>query len=117
MGKKFYLETYGCQMNVHDSEKATAVLTEVGYCSTHDPLHADLILLNTCMVREKAARKVYSRINEIKRQLKRSTKNQGIPVFGVMGCVAQAEAERLFEQSSDVRLVIGTQAIAGLPNL
>jgi tRNA-2-methylthio-N6-dimethylallyladenosine synthase len=115
MGKKFYLETHGCQMNVHDSEKAAAVLAEIGYSTTTDPLDADLILLNTCMVREKAARKVFSRINEIKKGLKQAPKES--LVFGVMGCVAQAEAERLFERSQDVRLVMGTQAIPKLPAL
>ncbi|MGH9845128.1 MAG: tRNA (N6-isopentenyl adenosine(37)-C2)-methylthiotransferase MiaB [Blastocatellia bacterium] len=117
MGKKFYLETYGCQMNVHDSEKATAVLAEIGYAMTADPLDADLVLLNTCMVREKAARKVFHRINEIKRQIKISPIRKDSPVFGVMGCVAQAEADRLFERSNDVRLVLGTQAIGKLPQL
>ena len=115
MGKKFYLETHGCQMNVHDSEKAAAVLAEIGYSTTTDPLDADLILLNTCMVREKAARKVFSRINEIKKGLKHAPKES--LVFGVMGCVAQAEADRLFERSQDVRLVMGTQAISKLPAL
>ncbi|QQS47756.1 MAG: tRNA (N6-isopentenyl adenosine(37)-C2)-methylthiotransferase MiaB [Acidobacteriota bacterium] len=114
MNKKFYLETYGCQMNVHDSEKANFSLAGVGYEQTADPLDADLILLNTCMVREKAARKVFSRITELKRQ-RRETGSQ--PVYGVMGCVAQAEAERLFERSRDIRLVMGTQAIPKLPQL
>ncbi len=114
MNKKFYLETYGCQMNVHDSEKAGYSLAGVGYEQTPDPLDADLILLNTCMVREKAARKVFSRITELKRQ-RRGTDTQ--PVYGVMGCVAQAEAERLFERSRDIRLVMGTQAIPKLPQL
>ncbi len=117
MGKKFYLETHGCQMNVHDSEKASAVLADIGFATTADPLDADLILLNTCMVREKAARKVFSRINEIKKQLKQSSIQKENPMFGVMGCVAQAEADRLFERSNDVRLVLGTQAIGKLPQL
>lgn len=116
MTKKLYLETHGCQMNVHDSEKAASVLAEAGYATTVDPLEADLILLNTCMVREKAARKVFSRVNEIKRQV-RDARRQTAPTFGVMGCVAQAEAERLFDRSSDVRLVLGTQAIGKLPQL
>jgi tRNA-2-methylthio-N6-dimethylallyladenosine synthase len=116
MKKKFYLETYGCQMNMHDSEKASFALSGVNYVSTSDPLDADLILLNTCMVREKAARKVYARVGELKSQIIRSRKN-GLPVFGVMGCVAQAEADRLFERSQDVKLVLGTQSISRLPHL
>jgi tRNA-2-methylthio-N6-dimethylallyladenosine synthase len=66
MKKKLYLETYGCQMNVHDSEKAIFALSGSGFEQTADPLEADLILLNTCMVREKAARKVYSRVSNLK---------------------------------------------------
>jgi tRNA-2-methylthio-N6-dimethylallyladenosine synthase len=115
--KKFYLETYGCQMNVHDSEKASYALSNAGYQLTSDPIEADLIVLNTCMVREKAARKVYSRVNELKNQFKRSAAKRDLPIFGVMGCVAQAEADRIFERSRDVRLVLGTQAIASLPRL
>jgi tRNA-2-methylthio-N6-dimethylallyladenosine synthase len=114
--KKVYLETYGCQMNVHDSEKALNVLSGEGYSSTENPAEADLVLLNTCMVREKAARKVYTRINELKRDLRKASVEGG-PIFGVMGCVAQAEADRLFERSQDVKIVMGTQAISRLPDL
>jgi tRNA-2-methylthio-N6-dimethylallyladenosine synthase len=121
MGKKVYLETYGCQMNVHDSEKATHALSDLGYSQTSKAGEADLVLLNTCMVREKAARKVFARINEIKNEIKRSrTKpapDNRSPIFGVMGCVAQAEADRLFERSQDIRMVMGTQAITRLPAL
>jgi tRNA-2-methylthio-N6-dimethylallyladenosine synthase len=113
--KKLYLETHGCQMNVHDSEKALHALSGQGYEPTSNPLEADLILLNTCMVREKAARKVYARISDLKGQLRLA--RQSNPIFGVMGCVAQAEADRLFEKSRDVRLVLGTQAIGRLPQL
>ncbi|MCI0400005.1 MAG: tRNA (N6-isopentenyl adenosine(37)-C2)-methylthiotransferase MiaB [Gammaproteobacteria bacterium] len=117
MRKKVYFETYGCQMNVHDSEKATYVLSEAGYDLAFEPAEADLVLLNTCMVREKAARKVYARINELKRELSRAANRPGLPIFGVMGCVAQAEADRLFERSKDIKLVVGTQAIPRLPDL
>src|SRR5215510_16280948 len=121
MNKKVYLETYGCQMNVHDSEKATYMLSDLGYSQTSAVAEADLVLLNTCMVREKAARKVYARINEIKNEIRKSAskaKTAGnLPVFGVMGCVAQAEAERLFERSQDIKMVMGTQAIPRLPAL
>ncbi len=118
MSKKLYIETYGCQMNVHDSEKASFAMSEAGFELTAAPLDADLILLNTCMVREKAARKVYTRIGELKHQLRTSgSKNDGLPVFGVMGCVAQAEADRMFERNKDIKLVLGTQAIGRLPEL
>lgn len=118
MSKKLYLETHGCQMNVHDSEKAAFALSDLGYEVTTDPTEADLIMLNTCMVREKAARKVYHRIDELKHSFRRvSEKRKGLPIFGVMGCVAQAETDRIFERSQDVRLVLGTQAIVKLPTL
>lgn len=117
MNKKVYLETYGCQMNVHDSEKATYMLSDLGYAQTSEVDEADLVLLNTCMVREKAARKVYTRINEIKRDISKAARGKKLPVFGVMGCVAQAEADRLFERSRDIKMVMGTQAIPRLPNL
>src|SRR5262249_24940026 len=121
MEKKVYLETYGCQMNVHDSEKAIRVFSDLGYSHTSEVSEADLVLLNTCMVREKAARKVFARINEIKNEIKRDqsriASDNGLPVFGVMGCVAQAEADRLFERSRDITMVMGTQAISRLPAL
>jgi tRNA-2-methylthio-N6-dimethylallyladenosine synthase len=121
MGKKVYLETYGCQMNVHDSEKATHALSDLGYSQTSEVSEADLVLLNTCMVREKAARKVFARINEIKNEIRkcgaRAASDNALPVFGVMGCVAQAEADRLFERSRDIKMVMGTQAISRLPAL
>lgn len=115
--KKLYLETYGCQMNVHDSEKAVFALSGAGYELTEQAEDADLILLNTCMVREKAARKVFSRIGELKSARRKQAVKKPLPIFGVMGCVAQAEADRLFERSQDVRLVLGTQALGKLPDL
>lgn len=116
--KKLYIETHGCQMNVHDTEKAVSVLAGVGYQTTGEPADADLILLNTCMVREKAARKVFTRIGHIKHSLRESRQpSREAPVIGVMGCVAQAEAGRIFELCRDVRLVVGTQSIAKLPDL
>jgi tRNA-2-methylthio-N6-dimethylallyladenosine synthase len=104
-------------MNVHDSEKATFVLSELGYAPVFDPGEADLVLLNTCMVREKAARKVYARVSELKNEISKASHRKSLPVFGVMGCVAQAEADRLFERSRDIKLVMGTQAIPRLPGL
>jgi len=107
-------------MNVHDSEKATYMLSNLEYSQTSEVNEADLVLLNTCMVREKAARKVYARINEIKNEIRKgvsSTRRKKLPVFGVMGCVAQAEADRLFERSQDIKIVMGTQAISRLPDL
>jgi tRNA-2-methylthio-N6-dimethylallyladenosine synthase len=115
--KKVYIETHGCQMNVHDTEKAVGVLAASGYAATTEVSDADLILLNTCMVREKAARKVFNRIGHIKHELSHSGTRSAAPLIGVMGCVAQAEAARIFDICSDVRLVVGTQSIAKLPDL
>jgi tRNA-2-methylthio-N6-dimethylallyladenosine synthase len=113
--KKVYIETHGCQMNVHDTEKAVFSLKSAGYEQVTDPLLADLVMLNTCMVREKPEQKVFRRIADIKyKQKKASVKMSD---FGVMGCVAQAEAERIFDRSSDVKVVIGTQSIGKLPGL
>jgi tRNA-2-methylthio-N6-dimethylallyladenosine synthase len=113
--KKVYIETHGCQMNVHDSEKAAFSLQSAGYEQTLDPLTADLVMLNTCMVREKPEQKVFRRIAGIKHDQKKM--NGKIADFGVMGCVAQAEAERIFDRSPDVKIVIGTQSIGKLPDL
>ncbi len=117
MSKKFYIETHGCQMNVHDSEKAAFALSSAGYEAASDPAEADLVLLNTCMVRERAAQKVFTRIGELKRQRMAASVRPPAAIFGVMGCVAQAEAERVFERNREVRLVVGTQSIGKLPGL
>jgi tRNA-2-methylthio-N6-dimethylallyladenosine synthase len=113
--KKVYIETHGCQMNVHDSEKAAHALSEIGYETVADSTAADLILLNTCMVRGKPEQKVFKRISALKQEHQQASGKA--PAFGVMGCVAQAAAERIFERSTEVRLVLGTQAIGKLPEL
>ena len=113
--KKVYIETHGCQMNVHDSEKAAQSFNSAGFEQTSDLLEADLVMLNTCMVREKPEQKVFRRIADIKHQQKKFLGKQAD--FGVMGCVAQAEAERIFDRSSDVKIVVGTQSIGKIPAL
>lgn len=113
--KKVYVETHGCQMNVHDTEKALYSLASAGYEGVADPATADLVLLNTCMVREKPEQKVFKRIDALKHEQLRTQGKKAI--FGVMGCVAQAEAERIFARSADVSLVIGTQSIGKLPEM
>jgi tRNA-2-methylthio-N6-dimethylallyladenosine synthase len=113
--KKVYIETHGCQMNLHDSEKAAQALAGVGYEAVADPTAADLILLNTCMVREKPEQKVFQRIAALKQERQQASRQAA--VYGVMGCVAQAVAERVFERSRDVGIVLGTQSIGKLPGL
>jgi tRNA-2-methylthio-N6-dimethylallyladenosine synthase len=109
--KKLYVKTYGCQMNVYDSERMTAALGARGYAPTEDMAEADLILLNTCHIREKAAEKVYSELGRL-RPLKAA--NPGLRI-GVAGCVAQAEGEELLRRAPLVDLVVGPQAYHRLP--
>lgn len=94
MGKHFYLETFGCQMNVVDSERIADMLTEIGYQQTESPEQADLVLLNTCSIRDKAERKVYGHLGRFKplKELNRDL------IVAVGGCVAQQEGERLLER-------------------
>src|SRR5437764_341236 len=88
--RKFYLETFGCQMNVHDSEKVIGTLVHQGYVQVENVDDADLVLYNTCSIRDKAEQKVFHRLNEYKRM-------QGAgKTFGVLGCVAQQEGEKIF---------------------
>lgn len=103
--KKVYLETYGCQMNVSDSERVATSLVSKGFEITTDEYSADIILLNTCSVREKAEQKLYSRVGRV-----RSTHAKK-PMIGVMGCVAQLEGETLFQKTNGVDFVLGTRAV------
>src|SRR5918996_5417057 len=111
--QRVYIETFGCQMNVADTERAATGLRASGYdlCKSID--EADVVLLNTCSVREKAERKVYTRIGELRSA--RSDKRDLL--VGVMGCVAQLEGEAVFEHASSVNLVIGTRATDRIPVL
>ncbi|KAB2846459.1 MAG: tRNA (N6-isopentenyl adenosine(37)-C2)-methylthiotransferase MiaB, partial [Hyphomicrobiaceae bacterium] len=116
-GKRLYVETYGCQMNVYDSERMSEALAPVGYRLTQDIAEADLIVLNTCHIREKAAEKVYSelgRIRAIKNQ--RARAGQGT-IVTVAGCVAQAEGAEIIQRAPIVDLVVGPQSYHDLPEL
>ena len=111
--KKLYLESYGCAMNFSDSEIIASILSEVGYSTTKDEKEADLILVNTCSIREKAEDRVRNRLNEFK-QYKR--KNRKL-VVGMLGCMAERLKESLLEQEKLVDLVVGPDAYRDLPNL
>ena len=113
MSSKVYIETFGCQMNVADTERAATGLRQSGYelCDSADD--ADVILLNTCSVRERAERKVYTRIGEV-RAARDGDRNL---VVGVMGCVAQLEGESIFSNAPSVNMVIGTRATDRIPLL
>jgi tRNA-N(6)-(isopentenyl)adenosine-37 thiotransferase enzyme MiaB len=111
--KSFYIETYGCQMNVHDSEKISGILGQLGYETAATETNADLILINTCSVREKAAQKVFTRLGQLK------TLKNGKPgmIIGVCGCLAQQEKDLFFKGRPYVDLVFGPKNIAELPSL
>lgn len=105
--KKLFIRTYGCQMNVYDSERMAEALGADGYEQTDTPDDADMILLNTCHIREKAAEKVYSELGRFK-GLKAEKPDLKI---GVAGCVAQAEGEEIMRRQPMVDLVVGPQTI------
>jgi tRNA-2-methylthio-N6-dimethylallyladenosine synthase len=109
--KTFYLETFGCQMNVHDSEKVIGTLIHEGYRQVETVEQADLILYNTCSIRDKAEQKVFNRLNDYKKLLKQGKK------FGVLGCVAQQEGEKIFERAPWVSLVCGSASYRNLPQM
>jgi tRNA-2-methylthio-N6-dimethylallyladenosine synthase len=115
MKSRVYIETFGCQMNVADTERAATGLRKAGYDLTASAEAADIVLLNTCSVRERAERKVFRRIGEIRSQAKRA--GQQKPLIGVMGCVAQLEGERIFQNAPAVDLIVGTRATDRLPAL
>ncbi|MCW5982085.1 MAG: tRNA (N6-isopentenyl adenosine(37)-C2)-methylthiotransferase MiaB [Bryobacteraceae bacterium] len=109
--KTFYIETFGCQMNAHDSEKVSGALVNQGYSEVERPEDADLVLYNTCSIRDKAEQKVFSRLQQFKRG------NGNGKVFGVLGCVAQQEGERVFERAPHVSLVCGSASYSKLPEM
>ena len=114
MSSKVYIETFGCQMNVADTERAATGLRKAGYEMTPSAETADVVLLNTCSVRERAERKIFRRIGEV-RKLSSPTRKR--PLIGVMGCVAQLEGNAIFENSPAVDLVIGTRATDRISSL
>jgi tRNA-2-methylthio-N6-dimethylallyladenosine synthase len=109
--KTFYIETFGCQMNAHDSEKVIGTLEHEGYMRVQDEADAGLILYNTCSIRDKAEQKVFHRLNEYKRLQGEGKK------FAVLGCVAQQEGEKIFERAPYVSLVSGSASYRNLPQM
>jgi len=110
-GKTFYLETFGCQMNAHDSEKVIGTLLNQGYLQVETEEEAGLILYNTCSIRDKAEQKVFNRLNDYKKLHKAGKR------FGVLGCVAQQEGEKIFERAPYVSLVSGSASYRKLPEM
>jgi tRNA-2-methylthio-N6-dimethylallyladenosine synthase len=109
--KTFYIETFGCQMNAHDSEKVVGTLLQQGYEQVAEVAQAELVLYNTCSIRDKAEQKVFHRLQQFKKEAGKGK------VFGVIGCVAQQEGERIFERAPHVSLVAGSASYTKLPEL
>ena len=109
--KTFYLETFGCQMNAHDSEKVIGTLQREGYRQVDSEQQAGLILYNTCSIRDKAEQKVFNRLNDYKKLYKDGKR------FGVLGCVAQQEGEKIFDRAPYVSLVSGSASYRKLPEM
>ncbi|HTS75220.1 MAG TPA: tRNA (N6-isopentenyl adenosine(37)-C2)-methylthiotransferase MiaB [Bryobacteraceae bacterium] len=108
--KTFYIETFGCQMNVHDSEKVIGTLLGQGYAQVATPEEAELVLYNTCSIRDKAEQKVFSRLQQFKKDGRGKT-------FAVLGCVAQQEGHKIFEKAPHVSMVCGSASYNQLPEL
>jgi len=109
--KTFYLETFGCQMNVHDSEKVTGTLISEGYRQVQTVEEAGLVLYNTCSIRDKAEQKVFHRLADYKKYRAQGKK------FGVLGCVAQQEGDKIFERAPYVDMVCGSASYRNLPQM
>ncbi len=109
--KTFYIETFGCQMNVHDSEKVIGTLVEEGYRQVEKPEDAGLVLYNTCSIRDKAEQKVFNRLQQFKRDAGKGK------IFGVLGCVAQQEGEKIFDRAPHVSLVCGSASYTKLGDM
>ncbi len=114
--RKVFVKTYGCQMNVYDSERMTDALSKDGYEATTTLEDADLVLLNTCHIREKAAEKVYSELGRLRDMKKARARDGREFVIGVTGCVAQAEGSEILRRAPAVDLVIGPQTYHRLPD-
>lgn len=114
MSKSYAITSFGCQMNVYDAERMAEILESSGYRRAEDPDVADLVVLNTCHIREKAAEKVYSELGRLRSQDRESGRHRRV---AVAGCVAQAEGEEIVRRAPNVDLVVGPQAYHRLPEL
>ncbi|MFD2204769.1 tRNA (N6-isopentenyl adenosine(37)-C2)-methylthiotransferase MiaB [Kiloniella antarctica] len=117
MAKKLYIKTYGCQMNVYDTNRMTDVLVPLGYETVDGPEGADMVILNTCHIREKASEKVFSELGQLRRIKERRESKGEKMLIGVAGCVAQAEGEEILRRAKQVDLVFGPQTYHRLPEM
>jgi tRNA-2-methylthio-N6-dimethylallyladenosine synthase len=115
--KKLYIKTYGCAMNEYDSIRMTDMLYNVGYETCDSHVGADLVILNTCHIREKAAEKVYSELGRISEEKERKQKRGEKMIITVAGCVGQAEGDEIFKRMPSVDVVVGPQSYQNLPDL
>jgi tRNA-2-methylthio-N6-dimethylallyladenosine synthase len=114
VARKYFLETFGCQMNVHDGERISGLLEADGYEATSTDVDADLVVINTCSVRERAEDKLYSRLGELRAQGQQTGRR---PMIAVTGCVAQQEGEKLLKRDPSIDVIVGTQALKQLTGL
>jgi tRNA-2-methylthio-N6-dimethylallyladenosine synthase len=115
VARKYLIETFGCQMNVHDSERMAGLLEQAGFEATDTAADADLMVINTCSVRERAEDKLYTRLGELRVMAAEQGRD---PIVAVAGCVAQQEGDTIFRRSPGVAdIVVGTQGIRRLPML
>lgn len=118
MTKKLFIKTYGCQMNVYDSIKMKELLDPFGFESTDDMVHADMVIINTCHIREKASEKLYSELGRVKKIKDKRLASAGSDmIIAVAGCVAQAEGEEIFVRAPYVDIIVGPQSYHTLPEL
>lgn len=116
--KRLFIKTYGCQMNVYDSDRMTDVLAPLGYVPTDTPDSADMVILNTCHIREKAAEKVFSELGRLRQHKSRAEEQEGRSMLiAVAGCVAQAEGDEITRRAPWVDMVVGPQTYHRLPEL
>ncbi|HUH86202.1 MAG TPA: tRNA (N6-isopentenyl adenosine(37)-C2)-methylthiotransferase MiaB [Stellaceae bacterium] len=117
LAKKLYIKTYGCQMNVYDSARMSDVLKPLGYAPAAEAEDADMVILNTCHIREKAAEKVYSELGRLRPLKLRKSKTGGRMILAVAGCVAQAEGAEILARAPYVDIVLGPQTYHRLPEM
>ncbi len=117
MNKRLFIKTYGCQMNVYDSARMADLMAPFGYAVAAGPEGADLVILNTCHIREKAAEKMYSELGMIRRLQHARHRQGGRMIVAVGGCVAQAEGAEILERAPFVDIVFGPQAYHRLPEM
>lgn len=117
MSKKLFIKSYGCQMNVYDAERMAELMGDEGFELTEDMTDADMVILNTCHIREKAAEKVYSELGRVRKTKENRTETGKNTIVAVAGCVAQAEGEEIIRRAPVVDMVVGPQSYQNLPEL